>query len=125
MDRVSSIEEWVRLPEISVPLVQSERDTGSVVTVAKVGFLAVNSADCQKAGIAADASLGKCILPTVVVGAGSQRQLYRLTVELGVWAFECVALAQEGRLRFPCEVEFGRLDGRAYAEFVGVRSGLN
>jgi hypothetical protein len=71
---VLTIFDWVELPEVSAPTIQSTNDTGTIVIVAKVGFL-----------LATDA---------------------------------VVALAHAGRNQLPAKVEFGRIDGRVYAEFI-------
>ena len=47
-ESVRPVEEWLELPELSAPRIRSERDDGAVVTVLKVGFLAVSQHDCRK-----------------------------------------------------------------------------
>ena len=48
-ESVRSVEEWLELPELSAPRIRSERDDGAVVTVLKVGFLAVSQENYRKA----------------------------------------------------------------------------
>lgn len=114
---IESVEGWLALPEIFLPTLKSPNEKGSTVTVFKVGFLAVNEGDCVKAGIRAQkGAAGKCLLPTATVNFAEDRQLCRLPVALSEWTFSCVTLAMNGYRPFPSEVEFGLLDGRAYAE---------
>jgi hypothetical protein len=125
MERVSSVEEWLKLPEVSVPSLDTDREAGLVLKIAKVGFLSVEQSDCKAAGIDAEGPGGKRILPTATVETGTERGLHRLPTELGEWAFNCVALAGARKSLFPCDVEFGRLHGRVYAEFTKIRTSLN
>jgi hypothetical protein len=110
---VLSYADWQKLCEVAVPTLHSDRELGEVLAVKKVGFLALNREDCEGENIRAN---GKCILPTALLEGESL--IRRLPPELGEWALSCVALARAGRLKFPCNVEFGRLNGRAYANFV-------
>lgn len=57
--KISSISDWMKLPEISAPSLSSDRETGLVLTIAKVGFLAVAKSDCENAGIKAEGPGGK------------------------------------------------------------------
>jgi hypothetical protein len=114
-----SAEEWLKLPEISVPTLRSDSESGSILTVVKVGFLAVSESDCKRLNVVAPSGLGgKCILPTAVISANGTAELHRIPVELGPWVFDSVALAQAGRMLFPSTVEFGKLNGRVYAQHV-------
>jgi hypothetical protein len=118
-EKVSSVEEWLGLPELAVTSLATDEETGSIVTVIKVGFLGVSEADCRKVRIEAKPVVGnKCVLPTSLVEQYGTRQLVRLSLDLAPWAIECVALANAGRNPFPSQVEFGELDGRMFAEFV-------
>lgn len=116
MQKVLSYADWQNLAELSVPTLRSDREQGTVATVKKVGFLAVDRKDCGGSDIPANGPNGKCLLPTAVLDG--EADLRRLPPELGEWALNCVAMVRDGGLRFPCNVEFGRLDGRAYAEFI-------
>jgi hypothetical protein len=116
---VNSIAEWLKLPEIFVPTLRNKDESGSVLAIVKVGFLAVSEAECYKMGVAAERGPGgKCVLPTAIITTDGTSQLYRLPVELARWAFDSVALAHAGRNVFPSNVEFGKLSGRVYAEHV-------
>ena len=116
---VLSISEWLVLPEVKVPTIRNDCEMGAVVQVAKVGFLFATDADCKKAGISAErAPNGKLALPTAIVQEASGPSLHRLPPTLAPWVLDAVALAHAGRNQFPAKVEFGRLNGRVYAEFV-------
>jgi hypothetical protein len=116
---IESAVDWLALAEITFPPLKSELDNGTTFTVYKVGFLAVREQDCQELGIHAERGpAGKCVLPTSVIDFAGERKLCRLPVELSPWAFNCVAMAHEGLLKFPATVEFGLLDGRKYAEII-------
>ena len=102
-----SQEDWSKLPELNVPSLQSEANDGAIYTAEKVGFvplLAPGEYDPSEAPPA---------LPTMQVDG----VLHRLPKELGSWAYDCVAHAHVGILQFPCKVELGVLNERAYAEF--------
>jgi hypothetical protein len=116
---IQSTADWLALPEIAFPVLKSTNDSGVRYTVHKVGFLAVDEKECQRAGIAAQPGpAGKRLLPTAMIEFSNTRALTRLPVELSDWAFECVSAAHAGRLRLPGMVEFGELAGRKHAEFV-------
>jgi hypothetical protein len=118
-EAITSIEEWLSLPELSIPSLATDKETGSICTVIKVGFLGVSEADCRKMRIRAKPVVGnKCVLPTSVVEQNGARQLVRLSLDLAPWVIDCVTLANTGRKPFPSKVEFGELNGRLYAEFV-------
>jgi|SRR5271155_5353677 len=115
---VASVSEWLKLREISVPDVRSEREEGSVVTVLKVGFLAVSPTDCAASRVSAPVlASGKCILPTAVIDSNGEPLLHRLPIGLANWVIDCVALARTGERLFPTQVEFGALHGNHYADF--------
>lgn len=117
--KVTSAAEWMALPEIDVPIIGSTAETGSVFMVHKVGFLLADVADCQDAKIDGPlVEMGKGVLPTATVDQDNQRNLYRLPLALGEWVFSCVAMAQRGVRPFPCNVEFGSIDGHMYAEML-------
>lgn len=117
-EQITSIEEWLKLSELTVPSLGSNKEPGLIVAVIKVGFLAVGEADCRKMRIYARRVLGdKCVLPTALVEQSGVRQLVRLSLDLAPWVIDCVALANAGQNQFPSKVEFGALNGRAYAEF--------
>ncbi len=90
---------------LDVPVIQSERDTGLVLDVKRIAV-----------------SHERTPFAWLETTSGD---LYRLPDNLFSWAFDMVALtlAGGGNRRvgiFPTPVEFGILDGRAYAEFVSV-----
>jgi hypothetical protein len=119
MNKISSAKEWMKLPEIGVPELESQIETGVIESVVKVGFLGLSAADCRKAKIKTRPVLGlRCVLPTAVVDRHGKTELARLPLDLAPWVVECVGLAQAGRNQFPAQVEFGKLQGRVYAEFV-------
>jgi hypothetical protein len=116
---MKSVEEWLKLPEIFPPTLRNESEIGSIFFVVKVGFLALSEKECRRLKLpAAQEYMGKCILPTAVIAANGASELRRIPLELGQWAFDSVALAQSGRSLFPSKVEFGILNGRAYAEHI-------
>lgn len=116
---VLSISDWLVLPEVKVPTIRNDSEMGAVVQVAKLGFLFATDADCKKAGISAErAPNGKLALPTALVQEASGPSLHGLPPTLAPWVLDAVALAHAGRNQFPAKVEFGRLNGRVYAEFV-------
>jgi hypothetical protein len=119
VERIGSVQEWMNLPEVFLPVIENGKGTGSIYNVLKVGFLAVSQAQCKQMGLnGVTAYGGKYILATAVVDFAGQRQLCRLPIGLTHWAFDCVALANSGNKPFPSKVEFGLLDGQAYAQFL-------
>jgi hypothetical protein len=116
---ILSVSEWLELPEVAIPCVQSESGDGVVLDVVKVGFLRASPNDCQRAGVSASTVIdGGCFLPTAVINSNGKSILHRLPVGLAEWVIDCVAIARTGRKPLPSEVEFGELAGRLYAEFV-------
>ncbi len=116
---VSSLDEWLNLPEPVLPVLKSEREKGTIYTVHKVGFFAVSRDECRKRNVqAVSAPDGKCILPTALLEFAGEKTLCRLPIDLAPWGEHSVAMAHSGMNPFPCGVEFGRLQGRAYAEIL-------
>jgi hypothetical protein len=101
--KISSVSDWVKLPQISIPRPNNDKETGTVLVVKKVGSLAVSEDDCMKAGAPANRiAENKCILPTAVVELDCRVTLLRLPVEFAGWVFDCVALAKmQSRTNFP------------------------
>ena len=66
----------------------------------------------------AEQAAGKRFLPTAIVDFDGAEQLCKLSIELSGWTQFCVSTVHSGGNPFPSEVEFGRLDGRAYAEIL-------
>jgi hypothetical protein len=53
---------------VAAPTVRDESETGTIVMVAKVGFLLATDAECKKAAIRAEHGLnGKHVLPTAMI----------------------------------------------------------
>jgi hypothetical protein len=53
--------------------VRDESETGTIVMVAKVGFLLATDAECKRAAIKAEHGLnGKHVLPTAMIQDGDQ-----------------------------------------------------
>jgi hypothetical protein len=116
---VLTVSDWVKLPEVAAPTIQSTNDTGTIVMVAKVGFLLATDTDCKKAKISAERGPnGKFMLPTAMIQDQEKAALHRLPTELAPWVMDAVALAHAGRNQFPTKVEFGRFNGRVYAEII-------
>jgi hypothetical protein len=116
---VTTTKEWVDLPEIPLETISSPTQRGTVLQVLKAGFLLATPEECKKFRIqGAVARRGRYLLPTIVVETANRRKvLYRLPVALTEWAEACVAAAHVLHTNpFPANVEFGILNGRAYAE---------
>jgi hypothetical protein len=114
---IDLVADWLELPEIELPVLQSPHDEGTVLTVLDVSFLAVDERDCSNSRINAHKFLaGKVLLPTATVDFAGERTLCRLSVDLSDWAF---VMSTRTRVdHFPCSVEFGVLRGRTYAELL-------
>jgi len=113
--KLSSVEEWLQLPELSLPVLINAKETGAIymVLVLKFGFLLASKNDCKVNGLDPRIeSFGKCILPTIDIESSKESMLFRLPLKLASWAFDNVALANTGMNHFPSKVEFGVLDGR-------------
>jgi hypothetical protein len=113
---VTSIAEWLALPEPTLPVIKSAKEKGSVYHLYKVGFFLVPEDQLSQTPAKAQMFGGKKILPTGVIDFEGKKVLCRLPLELSEWVSFCVSAAHGGQNVFPCDVEFGRLDGRAYAE---------
>jgi hypothetical protein len=97
-ESVRSVEERLELPELSAPRIRSERDDGAVVTVLKVGFLAVSQEDCRKAGVTAPVVTGgKCFLPTAVVDLEASPLLHRFRRSMVILSLAGTSSGQPAR----------------------------
>ena len=116
---VSSVDEWLDLPELDLPVLTSEKEEGAVYWVHKVGFLAVSLKDCTSRNIQGVRAIGdKCVLSTAMVDFGGVKTLCRISSDLESWVEECVVRVYSGLKIFPFRVEFGRLKGSAYAQHI-------
>lgn len=115
---VLTLEEYLALPELPIPAVADERALGVVYEVHKVGFFRASREACERRQIPADyvEDADGCLLPTVVIGKAGRKEFYRLPVSLSEWAVQLVATAHSIGNPLPCEVEFGILKDRHYAE---------
>ncbi len=113
-----SVAEWRSLAPLPMAHISSEQESASVYTVVRIGFIPANTEDARAAGVAGDAPPGMLPLPTVTVAGAEGERIYRLPIELNGWAVDVVALAHAGQNFFPCDVEFGVISGRPFAEFV-------
>jgi hypothetical protein len=76
---VLSVSEWLKLPEVSIPSLRDNTETGTIAMVAKVGFLLATEADCRKANLSAQPGPdGKLLLPTAMIQNGDRASLHRL-----------------------------------------------
>ena len=116
---ITDVEGWLNLPNIEMPLLKSEKETGSIFEVKKVGFVLADKNECKAKGLnAPEAPGGKSALPTAVVLFGDEYELCCLPLELSEWVQQCVGMAHAGMNAFPTKVEFGVLNNRAYAEIL-------
>jgi hypothetical protein len=114
MSGILSITEWESLEALPIPKLAFENEKGAVYTVLKVGVLfAKNTTDHKKTNIKEH-----FYLPTITVGTGVNKSVFRLPLNLSAWAFDQVALAHSGNIVFPAEVEFGVLNDHIYAEYI-------
>ena len=113
-----SVAEWIALPTLPMPVIADARERATVYHVVGIAVLPAPAAEVRRIGVTSNAPGGMVPLPTVTVRADQHERLYRLPIELNGWSFDCVALALDGQLHFPCDVEFGVIEGRPYAEFV-------
>jgi hypothetical protein len=115
---VLSVSDWLKLPDVAAPTVRDESETGTIVMVAKVGFLLAIGAECEKAAIRPEHGLnGKHVLPTAMIKDGDQHLCtgYQPTSRQG----SRTPLRSGAHRREPVspKVEFGRLNGLIYAQF--------
>jgi len=110
-------------------VIPDDQATASVYLVVRVGFVNAKLADARAQEISGesppDGPRETLPLPTVTVRSDQRDRIYRLPMELNNWAIDMVALAHAGQNLFPCEVEFGILDERPFAEFVLVETRNN
>lgn len=118
---INTVPEWLRLPELPLRTITSERETGSVYRVLRVNWYAASEDDrffLRELFGRADLAHGSLSLPSIVVEQHGLQQMYRLPTSLSGWAVDVAAHGIAGLLTFPIDVEFGVLMGRPYAEFV-------
>lgn len=121
--KINNIQDWLALPLLIIPAVQSIEEKGVVYNVQKVGYFLADIEECHNAGIIDNAELsGDIPLPVIVIKeAGGELKQYRLPVELNNWVYDIIEAANhEKKSPFPCDVEFGSVNGRYYAEMGGV-----
>ena len=117
--QIKTVSEWLALPEIEIPVISSPDKNGKVYKVKNVGFFMADIGECSSHNIIEKSNLaGKIPLPTIVTEAKNHFRQFRLPVDLNEWAHSCVSLAASGMNGFPCDVEFGNLNGNIYAEFL-------
>ena len=115
---VTTLAEWLALPELIVPTDAQSGGKGVVYKILKVGFFGTTPAECEKKHLPTEPNLtGKCFLPTTFVQEkdGSQ-QLYKLPISLTEWATDFVASVHAGHKNpFPCDIEFNLREDCMYA----------
>ena len=84
---------------LSIPKVPTAAHKGKIYTVLAVGY--------HKSG-------------EVMVSVKENEQItaYRLPKDLSDWAINTIEIAKKGLNLFPCDVEFGELQNRFYAEII-------
>lgn len=119
--KIRNVSEWLKLSALPVPKIPDENSKGATYNVLKVGFFLADISDCKKYGVS-DFPIkeGRCPLPTIVVKSEEgEKKFYRLPLGLNEWAHSTVAMVQMmGQSFFPCNVEFGILNDREYAEML-------
>lgn len=115
---VSSIAEWLVLPELTLPSIKNPAEKGSIYHLHKIGFFIVPYEQLSKAPDKAEMLGDNKVLPTAVIDFEGKKMLCRLPLELSEWVSTSVSMAHVGHNIFPCDVEFGRLEGRVYAELL-------
>ena len=117
---VRTIDEYLALPELPMPSVPSEEAPGRVYRVLKIGFYMATQAECEAHGLEAMPvpERQRYALPTTVVEIEKKKEFFRLPHSLASWAFDAVAVAHAIKNPFPCDVEFGILRDRHYAEIL-------
>jgi len=116
---IADVDGWLNLPNVEIPSLKSEKETGSIFEVKKVGFVLADKNECEAKGLnASEAPGGKSALPTAVILFDNKYELCSLPLELSEWVQQCVSMAHAGMNAFPTKVEFGVLNNRAYAEML-------
>lgn len=118
---VNSIEEYLALPELPIPAVADENAPGRTVLVHKVGFYGAKKEEVRRHNLDADLSVeaGRYLLPTAVAATDSgEKVFYRLPLSLAPWVIDTVAIAHAIGNPLPCQIEFGLLNDRHYAEML-------
>jgi hypothetical protein len=117
---LSSLADWLKLPEVICPVVSNETTKGSAYKVYKVGFLALSPADCGNTNVSgAMLQAGRYLFPTAEIEFGGEKQLCKLPLPLTGWALDSVAMTKMmNGSPFPMTVEFGILRNRHYAEML-------
>lgn len=117
---VTDFDSWLKLRNIELPILNSELEEGVIYKVQKVGCLMSDKDECQNKGLQpSEVTGGKCALPTaVVLNDDGKWDLCRLPLDLTDWVRTAVAMAHANMSAFPTRIEFGYLDGRAYAQIL-------
>jgi hypothetical protein len=112
---ITSSSEWLNLPEPTLPSVRDPADEGSIYHVHHVGFFIIPDHEFNYAPERVKKFGDKKYLITSVIDFEGEKVLCKLPEDLTPWVADCVAWVYFIKGLFPCPVEFGRLNGKAYA----------
>ena len=117
--KIVSARDWLEVPELPCPKIRSERENGKVYKVARVAVVAFPLSACDGIDLTdVWSEVGKFFFTKIEFTEAGKQHTRRLPLGLTNWAIDTVSLAQAGLLTFPMKIEFGVLDGRAYAEML-------
>ncbi|WP_431685767.1 hypothetical protein [Hahella sp. NBU794] len=115
---VTTVDDWLALPELVIPRADYSRGiSGVVLDVEEVSFCAVSKYECEQAGLNAESTPGgRRVLPVITVREAGDYEVYRLPLSLTSWAIMVVSLIKMGRKVLPSKVEFGEVQEQLIAK---------
>jgi len=118
--KISTIGDWLGLPEPQFPQIEKSEDTGAVFRVKSVACVVVPTEECKEKGIdTMQVSQGKSILPAFKVKFDGEYLWCRLPTDLSPWVVSCLAQAKAKAAiqSFPTNIEFGVREGKTLFKY--------
>lgn len=117
IEKVTSAEQWNNLPGPELPELQSAEESGAAYEVTQLGYYPAAREECMALGIKADQPQGVAYaLPIAHMKLGQEIVLCKLPIELTSWVLRAILITQRGANPLPATIEFGKLDGRVFAD---------
>lgn len=119
---ISTFAEWAKLPLLNIPVLENEQEAGATYRVKRIGFLFAPKHFLRVLDLSDENVMKRgddMMLPTIEIETSGKTIMHKLPVPLSSWAYDTIAIAHSPLGNpLPCEVEFGVLDGRYYAEML-------
>ena len=117
--RPESYSEWEALEALPIPTIKDESQQGRTYDIGVIHTLAVPVPAEEEMKVNEETyQVGThYVFASVKVSTKEGSRWYRLPNDLTEWA-AVLAVTAKQTMKFPCKIEFGKLRGRYYADFV-------